>query len=110
MMWHGSPTPLLAPGTVSDVITSDSPFTNVYRVNVHFVQSQGVRGVAAVNVKASSPARAQEWLLCYPHKAGLYSTSYMKVLSCYKLRKQPVWLKKLGTNGYRFDLRKIEGV
>lgn len=81
--------------------TSDSYPHSIYRVNVNFTG-----GCAAVNVKASSPTAAAEWLLSYPQYAKLpASADYMEVTHAYKLRKQPVWFKKFGKLDTRFDLK-----
>lgn len=83
---------------------SDSPFTSIYRVNVSFTG-----GYAAINVKASSPTAATEWVLSHPYEVrGLPSSApYMEVTHSYKLRKQPVWLRKMGKYGARFDVRTL---
>lgn len=88
--------------------TSDSAPHSIYRVNVVFSKRFKGGGVAAVNVKASSPSAAAEWLVSYPQHAGLGYPDHMEVTHAYKLRRQPVWLKKAGTDTARFDARLIE--
>lgn len=84
----------------------DSPLTSIYRVVVAWPG-----GYARVNVKASSPSRASDWVLHYPMYAGLPGGStLMQVTASYKLRNQPVWMKKSGHDDYRFDLRDIQTV
>jgi hypothetical protein len=83
------------------VITSDNGQHSIYRVNL---VTDG--GWYAVNVKASTPSDAARWVLCYPQYAGVHLRSFGKVTHAYKLKKQPVWLKKSGQFDARFDLRK----
>jgi Holliday junction resolvase-like predicted endonuclease len=81
--------------------TSDNGGHSIYRVNVSFTG-----GCAAVNVKASTPTAAAEWLLSYPQYAKLpASVDYMTVTHAYKLKRQPVWFKKYGRLDARFDLK-----
>lgn len=87
--------------------TSDSPFHSIYRVNVVF-SGRGKSGYAAINVKADSPKAAYEWVLSYPQYTGIPSADYLEITHSYKLRKQPVWLRKHGYVNSRFDLRKVE--
>ncbi len=89
---------------------SDNGAHSIYRVKVQFT-ARDCRsgGDAVVYVKASSPSVASEWLLSYPHLAGITgATGDMTVLNARKVRHQPVWLKKSGTRTARFDLRSIE--
>lgn len=81
--------------------TYDAPTTSIYRVNV--VTDVGYY---VLNVKASSPSAACDWVLTYPASAGYQYRDFAEVTNAYKLRKQPVWLKKIGTRTARFDLRK----
>ena len=92
-------------------ILSDSPPHAVYRVNVRAVNRAFTHvTLAAVNVKASSPSRAAEWVLSYPHLCRVPGTGTVTVTHAYKVRRQPVWLRKSGTLTARFDVRSIETV
>lgn len=81
---------------------SDAPQASVYRVNI-ITESH----YAAVNVLASSPTAAREWLLSYPQYAGVPMRYSATVTHSYKLRRQPVWLRKIGHSSSRFDLRSL---
>ena len=95
----------------------DSPSTTVYRVNAVATRFGGILPggavvprdvtVVAVDVIASSPTAAIDWLLSYPWLAGMpASADSIRVTHAYKKRRQPgVWLRKSGTDGYRFDIR-----
>jgi hypothetical protein len=86
----------------------DSPQTSIYRVTVSGYDSRTRECfLARVNVKASSPTMAVRWLLTYPYDARLPLHTSMQVTAAYKLRRQPVWLKKVGHNHYRFDIREL---
>jgi hypothetical protein len=85
------------------MILSDNGNHSIYRVVLRNYRSNGVCHVDTWNVKASSPSTAVSWALTY-RSYGLSCT----VLTYYKLRKQPVWLKKIGHWDSRFDLRKRE--
>jgi len=88
---------------------SDSPPHAVYRVNVRAVNRAFTHvTIAAVNVKASSPSVAADWVLSYPHLCRIPGTGSMEITSAYKVRRQPVWLRKSGTLTARFDVRRIE--
>jgi hypothetical protein len=92
-------------------ILSDSPPHSVYRVNVRAVNRAFTHvTVAAVNVKASSPSTAAQWVLSYPGLCRIPGTGSMEVTQAYKLRRQPVWLRKHGTLTARFDVRSVETV
>lgn len=84
---------------------------SIYRVNVRAVNRAFTHvTLASVNVKASSPSVAADWVLSYPHLCRIPGTGTMTITSAYKLRKQPVWLRKTGTLTARFDPRRIETV
>lgn len=86
----------------------DSPLTSIYRVNVSGYDYRNSHAFhARVNVKASSPSKATAWLLNHPWAAKLPSHTTMEVTHAYKVRKQPVWLRKSGTSGYRFDVLEL---
>jgi len=86
----------------------DSPSTSIYRVTLYYSSYRtGKAGLARVNVKASGPTAAAEWVLSHPGLARIPSNDYMAVTAAYKLRRQPVWLKKTGTLTARFDLREL---
>lgn len=99
---------------------SDNPPHAVYRVNARAARygrilAGGTRvprdvTVVAVDVMASSPSMAADWVLSYPSLAGLPSNADLtEITHAYKLRRQPgVWLRKTGTRGYRFTLRHRE--
>jgi hypothetical protein len=84
----------------------DAPITSVYRVNVAGFDYRNNHAFhARVNVKASSPSKATEWLLRHPWAAHLPTHTSLEVTHAYKLRKQPkVWLRKAGTDGFRFHV------
>jgi hypothetical protein len=96
---------------------SDNPPHSVYRVNVQAARFGRILAggqsiprdvtVVAVNVKASSPSVAVDWVLSYPHLAGLPANADVTEIigTPYKLRRQPVWLKKHGARDCRFDVR-----
>lgn len=87
----------------------DNPSPNVYRVKVQYT-ARDCRsgGDAVVYVRASSPTAAADWLLSYPHLAGIKgATGDMQVLDARKVQRPPVWLRKHGDRCYRFDLRKL---
>jgi hypothetical protein len=85
--------------------TSDSPSKVIYRVTVSGYDYRSYKAfMARVNVKASGPTAAAEWVLSYPDYAGLPRYTDLEILAAYKLKNQPVWLKKIGTNTARFDL------
>lgn len=99
----------------------DSPSTTVYRVNARaarfgrILAGSGTRiprdvTLVAVNVKASSPTAAADWVLSYPQLAGMPANADLIEIEgrVYKLRRQPVWLKKSGTRSARFDVRRRE--
>jgi len=81
----------------------DSAQTSIYRVVCRNSLDSGLVQLDTWNVKASSPTAAREWVLT--HKA---TGRYSEIVTAYKVRRQPVWLRKVGTWGYRFDLRKRE--
>lgn len=85
---------------------------SIYRVNVRAVNRAFTHvTIAAVNVKASSPSAAADWVLSYPGLCRIHGTTgSLQITHAYKLRRQPVWLKKIGTLTARFDLRSIETV
>lgn len=86
----------------------DSPNTSIYRVEVAGYDSRTCKAfLARVNVKASSPSMAVEWLLAHPFDARLPIHTSLEVTRAHKLRKQPVWLNKAGHYHYRFDLREL---
>lgn len=88
--------------------TSDSGPHSIYRVTVYSSNYRSnTAALTRVNVKASSPTAAAEWVLTHPGLARVPSGDYMAVTAAYKLRKQPVWLKKTGTLTARFDMREI---
>lgn len=98
----------------------DSPSTTVYRVNAVAARLGSILPggtvvprdvtVVAVDVIASSPTAAADWLLSYPALAGLPANAdLIEITHAYKRRRQPgVWLRKSGTRGYRFDVRRRE--
>jgi hypothetical protein len=90
---------------------SDNPPHSVYRVNVRATNREFTHVTfAAINVKASSPSVAADWVLSYPGLCGIPGTGTMEIMSAYKVRRQPVWLRKAGTFTYRFDVRRVETV
>ncbi|MCX4554156.1 hypothetical protein [Streptomyces sp. NBC_01500] len=75
----------------------DSPLTSIYRVTVNGYDYRTHKAfIARINVKASSPKAAREWVISYPHYAGLPRYTSLEVMTQYKL-------KKSGTNTARFD-------
>ena len=90
---------------------SDNGQHSIYRVNVRATNGAYTHVTfAAVNVKASSPSVAADWVLSYPGLCRIPGTGTMTILGAYKVRRQPVWLKKIGTLTARFDVRHIETV
>jgi hypothetical protein len=88
---------------------SDNPPHSVYRVNVRATSREFTHVTfASINVKASSPSVAADWVLSYPGLCRIPGTGTMQVLSAYKVRRQPVWLRKTGTLSCRFDVRNVE--
>lgn len=90
---------------------SDNGQHSIYRVNVRAVNREFTHvTIAAINVKASSPSVAADWVLSYPGLCRISGTGSLEVISAYKLRRQPVWLRKTGTLTARFDVRRTETV
>jgi hypothetical protein len=100
---------------------SDNQPHSVYRINARaarfgrILAGSGIRiprdvTVVAVDVMASSPSVAADWVLSYPHLAGLPANADVtEITHAYKLRRQPkVWLRRSGTRGYRFNVRRRE--
>lgn len=88
---------------------SDNGNHSIYRVNVIASNREGTEQTwARINVKASTPTDAADWVLSYPHLCKVPGTGWAEVTTAYKLRKQPVWLRKHGTLTARFDVRTIE--
>lgn len=84
---------------------SDNGGKNVYRVNVTGYDNRTRKSFhVRINVLASSPSKATMWVLTYPDEASLPSFTSAEILSVYKLRKQPVWLRKRGYRNYRFTM------
>lgn len=82
----------------------DYPSNNVYRVNVSGYDNRTESAFyARLNVKASSPTSASNWVCTYTHEAGLPPHTTLEVTHAYKLRKVPVWLRKIGKYNYRFS-------
>lgn len=88
---------------------SDNGAHSIYRVTVRGTDRAYARVCEVkINVKASSPSVAADWVLSYPHLCRVpYSTGSLQVLTAYKLKRQPVWLRKTGTLTARFDVRSI---
>lgn len=89
---------------------SDNGNHSIYRVSVRAVNREFTHvTLARVNVKASSPSIAAAWVLSYPDLCRIHgATGSMTITAAYKLRRQPVWLRKIGTLTARFDVRHIE--
>jgi hypothetical protein len=80
----------------------------IYRVTLRGVNRAFTHvTIADVNIKASSPSVAADWALSYPHYCKVFGASTVQILNAYKVRKQPVWLRKHGSNTYRFDVRNV---
>lgn len=95
----------------------DSYPHSIYRVVIDFSGSTIIlggkiktypRGRVWINVKASSPTAAAKWAMCEPGLCRIPPSDYMALVTAYKIRRQPVWLKKAGTLTARFDLRRLE--
>jgi len=89
---------------------SDNGNHSIYRVSVRAVNREFTHvTIARVNVKASSPSVAADWVLSWPGLCRIHgATGSMTVTAAYKLRRQPVWLRKIGTLTARFDTRYVE--
>ena len=88
---------------------SDNPPYSIYRVTVRGTNRALTHGCEVrLNVKASSPSAAVHWVLSYPRLCRIpHFTGSLDVVTVYKLRRQPVWLRKSGTDRYRFDVRGV---
>lgn len=76
---------------------------SIFRVVCRNYLPTGMVQLDTWNVKASTLADAKEWVISH-RSWGLTSM----VTTGYKLRRQPVWLKKTGQLDARFDLRDRE--